>query len=477
MAAALQICDLIRSMALRLADHPTPPGPRSWLPGKFLRPMQRNATGFLLELSRRYGDAVYFKIGPRRLYFFNHPDQVREILVANDRSFMKSLVIQRTKMILGEGLLTSEGAFHLRQRRLAQPAFHRDRIRRYGEVMVDFSMRMREKWRDGQQLDLHHEMMRLTLAVVAKTLFDADVEEEADEIGGALTELMMMFPLLMNPLADLLMKLPLPQVKRFRRSLARLDRTMYEVIAQRRSSGEDRGDLLSMLLLAQDTEGDSGGMTDLQVRDEAMTLFLAGHETTANALTWTWYLLSSNPDAEREMHRELDEVLQGSSPSPDDYPRLRYTEMVLAESMRLYPPAWGLGRTALEEVEIGGYSLPKSAVVVLSQWVTHRDPRFWPDPERFDPRRFTDEAKAARPKFAYFPFGAGSRICIGESFAWMEGVLILATIAQRWKFVRESKEKVEPQPLITLRPKGAVTMRAVRRSSQPGTDNRGPSDA
>jgi len=464
-------------MALRLADRRTPPGPRTWLPGKFLRAMQRNATGFLLELSRRYGDAAYFKIGPRHLYCFSHPDQVREILVANDRSFMKSLVLQRTKIILGEGLLTSEGAFHLRQRRLAQPAFHRDRIRRYGEVMVDFSMRTREKWRDGQQLDMHHEMMRLTLAVVAKTLFDADVEAEADEIGGALTEVMMMFPVLMNPLADLLMKLPLPQVKRFRRSLARLDRTIYEVIAQRRASGEDRGDLLSMLLLAQDTEGDSGGMTDQQVRDEAMTLFLAGHETTANALTWTWYLLSSNPDAEREMHRELDAVLQGRTPSPDDYPRLRYTEMVLAESMRLYPPAWGLGRMALEEVEIAGYPLPKGAIVVLSQWVTHRDPRFWPDPERFHPLRFTDEAKAARPKLAYFPFGAGSRICIGESFAWMEGVLILATIAQRWKFVRESKEQVEPQPLITLRPKGAVTMRTVRRSSQPRTDNRGPGDA
>ena len=450
-------------MALRIADRPTPPGPRTIIPGKFLRAMQHNATGFLQDLARRYGDAVYFKIGPRHLYFFRHPDQVREILVANDRSFMKSLVLQRTKIILGEGLLTSEGAFHLRQRRLAQPAFHRDRIRRYGEVMVDFSMRTREKWRDGQQLDMHHEMMRLTLAVVAKTLFDADVEEEADEIGGALTEVMMMFPVLMNPMADLLMKLPLPQVKRFRRALARLDRTIYEVIAQRRASAEDRGDLLSMLLLAQDTEGDSGGMTDQQVRDEAMTLFLAGHETTANALTWTWYLLSSNPDAEREMHRELDEVLQDRKPSPDDYPRLRYTEMVLAESMRLYPPAWGLGRMSLEEVEIAGYPLPKGAIAVLSQWVTHRDPRFWPDPERFDPLRFTDEAKSARPKFAYFPFGAGSRICIGESFAWMEGVLILATIAQRWKFVRESKEKIEPQPLITLRPKGAVTMRTVRR--------------
>ncbi len=426
--------------------------------------MQHDATNFLARIARQYGDVVYFGIGPREIYLVVHPDAIRDLLVTKDRSFIKSLALQRTKVVLGEGLLTSEGDFHLRQRRLAQPAFHRDRIRRYGEVMCEYALRARERWEDGQPLDMHQEMMRLTLAVVAKTLFDADVEAEAGEIGGALTEVMLMFPLLLNPVAELLLKLPLPQVRRFRRALSRLDRTIYDIIiARRRAGGEDRGDLLSMLLLAQDTEGGGGGMTDLQVRDEAMTLFLAGHETTANALAWTWYLLARNPGAERELHRELDAVLEGRAPTPDDYPRLRYTEMVLAESMRMFPPAWSVGRMAISEVEIAGYSVPRGAVVLASQWVTQRDPRFFPDPDRFNPMRFSEEARAMRPKFAYFPFGGGSRICIGEAFAWMEGTLLLAAIAQKWRFARESDAAVAPQPLLTLRPNGGILMRAVRR--------------
>ncbi|HSP34643.1 MAG TPA: cytochrome P450 [Thermoanaerobaculia bacterium] len=440
-----------------------PPGPRSLVPGKFLRSMQRSPTTLLERLAREYGDVVQFSIGPRQLYSFAHPDAVHEILVTKDRSFVKSLALQRSRIVLGDGLLTSEGEFHLRQRRLAQPAFHRDRIRRYGEVMAAYAIRARERWRDGERLDMHHEMMRLTLAVVAKTLFDADVEAEADEIGSALTEIMLMFPRLLNPFIDILLKLPIPQVRRFERALARLDRTIYEIIAARRATSEDRGDLLSMLLLAQDTEGDHGRMTDKQLRDEAMTLFLAGHETTANALAWTWYLLARNPTAEAALHREIDEVLGGRPPSPDDYPKLRYTEMVLAESMRLYPPAWGIGRMAVEDVELAGYEVPRDAIVLVSQWVTHRDARFWPHPERFDPLRFTESAKAARQRFAYFPFGAGSRICIGEGFAWMEGVLILAAIAQKWRFLRDDPRPVVPQPLITLRPKGGIAMRAERR--------------
>jgi cytochrome P450 len=248
----------------------------------------------------------------------------------------------------------------------------------------------------------------------------------------------------------------IPQVRRFRRALRRLDETIYGIIRERRRAAVDRGDLLSMLLLATDLEGDGGGMSDLQLRDETMTAFLAGHETTANALAWTWYLLARNPGVERELHRELDTVLAGRLPSPADYPRLPYTEMVLSESMRLCPPAWGVGRFALEEVRIGDWTVPKKSLVVLSQWVTHRDPRFWPDPERFDPLRFTAEARAARPKMAYFPFGAGPRICIGESFAWMEGVLLLATIAQQWRF--EQGPDVDPVALITLRPKQKMRM-------------------
>ena len=420
--------------------------------------MQHRPLPFLTNLVRDYGDASHFRIGPGRLYFFAHPDQIRDVLIARHSSFIKGLALQRTKIVLGEGLLTSEGELHKRQRRLAQPAFHRERIQRYGEVMVEKAALARERWRDGEEIDVAHEMMRLTLAVVAKTLFDADVDDEADEIGAALTELMLMFPILLHPLAPLILKMPfMPQVRRFRRAMDRLDRTIYSMIDARRKANADRGDLLSMLILATDVEGDGGGMSDLQLRDETMTIFLAGHETTANALAWTWYALARNPHVERELHRELDEVLAGRLPAPADYPRLPYTEMVLAESMRLHPPAWGLGRYATEEVEVGEWSVPPRGLVILSQYVTHRDPRFWPDPERFDPLRFTPEAKASRPKMAYFPFGAGPRICIGEGFAWMEGVLLLATLAQRWRFARGND--VDPQALITLRPKQQMRMR------------------
>jgi cytochrome P450 len=439
-----------------------PPGPRSLIPGAHLRALQYRPLSFLAQLGRDYGDAAHFKIGRTDLFFFNHPELVREVLVTRNPSFMKGLALQRTKIVLGEGLLTSEGELHKRQRRLAQPAFHRQRIQHYGEEMVEKAVVARERWSDGQELDVAHEMMRLTLAVVAKTLFDADVDEEADEIGAALTELMRMFPILMHPLAALLVRMRfLPQVRRFRKALARLDRTIYAIIEERRRAGVDRGDLLSMLLLATDVEGDGGGMSDLQLRDETMTIFLAGHETTANALAWTWYLLARNPDAERELHRELDQVLGGRTPTPADYPSLPYTEMVLAESMRVFPPAWGIGRFSTEETTIGHWPVPKDSLVLVSQWVAHRDPRFWPDPERFDPLRFTAEEKAARPKMAYFPFGGGSRVCIGESFAWMEGVLLLATIARKWRF--EKGPDVDPAAFITLRPKTPMRMRAVKR--------------
>ena len=412
-----------------------PPGPRPLIPGANLRAMQRDAIRFLTRLQREYGDVVHFTFGPQHLYFFAHPDAIREVLVVQARSFEKGFALKRAKLILGEGLLTSEGELHKRQRRLAQPAFHRERIDRYAQVMVDRATRMSDSWRDGQEVDIHHEMMRLTLAIVAKTLFDADVDREADEIGRALTELMQMFPMLLNPFAEILRRLPFPQTFRFNRALKRLDQTIYAIINERRKSGEDRGDLLSMLLLAQDIEGDGGSMTDKQLRDETMTLFLAGHETTANALAWTWYLLALHPECEGQP-----------------------AEMIFAESMRLYPPAWGIGRLAIEDVKIGDTLVPRGSIAVLAQAVTHRDARWWPDPDRFDPTRFTPEAKAARPKFAYFPFGGGPRVCIGEGFAWMEGSLILSTIAKKWRMELLSKD-VQPQPLITLRPRNGIRVR------------------
>ncbi|HJQ31787.1 MAG TPA: cytochrome P450 [Pyrinomonadaceae bacterium] len=437
------------------------PGPRGIWPVGQLYQFRSDPLTFLARLAREYGDVARCKAGPQSLYLINHPDHIRDVLVTNNARFKKGRALQRAKRLLGEGLLTSEGDFWRRQRRLAQPAFHRQRIASYARVMVEYAEKAAARWRDGETLDLSAEMMRLTLAVVSKTLFDADVESDADEVGAALTDVMNLFDYLMLPFAELLEKLPLPPQRRFRRARARLDAVIYRIIEERRRSGEDRGDLLSTLLQAVDEEGDRTGMTDEQLRDEVMTLFLAGHETTANALTWAFYLLAQNPDAEARMHEELDTVLKdGRLPNAEDYAALRYTEMVVSETMRLYPPAWVVGRLALEDHEVGGFAIPRGALVLVSQYVMHRDPRFWPDPERFDPERWTPEAKAARPQFAYFPFGGGPRRCIGEGFAWTEAVLILATLARRFRLRLVPGRRVEAQARITLRTgKGGVPMR------------------
>jgi cytochrome P450 len=360
--------------------------------------------------------------------------------------------------LLGEGLLTSEGEFHLRQRRLAQPAFHRQRIASYAVTMVEYTDRACDQWRAGETRDIAREMMRLTLAIAGKTLFDADVESEADEIGEALTTTFALFNRLSLPFAQLLDRLPLPATRRFQKARQRLDATVYRIINERHAVAVDRGDLLSMLIAARDEEGDGSGMTDEQLRDEAMTIFLAGHETTANALAWTWYLLSRHPEIEARFHAEVDDVLKGGLPTAEDFPRLRYTEMVLAESMRLYPPAWIIGRRALGDYQINGYMIPARSILLMSQYLTHHDERFFPDPFRFDPERWTTEARESRPKFSYFPFGGGPRLCIGESFAWMEGALVLATIGRRFRMRLAPGHPVELQPLVTLRPKHGMRM-------------------
>ncbi|MBV8859191.1 MAG: cytochrome P450 [Acidobacteria bacterium] len=441
-----------------------PPGPKGVLPGLQFLSFTRDPLGFLTGVARGYGDVAYFGGMPDDFYLLNHPDYIKDVLVTRNASFMKGRGLQRAKRLLGEGLLTSEPPLHRRQRRLAQPAFHKQRINAYASLMVNDALKLeRERWRDGRTLDVAQEMMRLTLAIVGRTLFGTETEAEAEEVRDALSASMASFGRFMLPFAELLSRLPLPANKRFEQSRARLDRIIYRIIEERRASGEDRGDLLSMLLKAQDEEGDGGMMTDEQLRDEAMTIFLAGHETTANALAWTWYLLSQNPEVEARLHAELTEVLSGRPPTAEDLPRLRYTEMVFAESMRLYPPAWILGRRALEDYEVGGYSIPRGALVILSPYIMHRDPRFWPEPERFDPERFTPEAKASRPQFSYFPFGGGPRRCIGEGFAWMEGVLVVAALAQRWRLRLVPGQRVEPRPMVTLRPRRGVLMTAERR--------------
>ena len=435
-----------------------PPGPKRKPVIGYLREFRSDPPAFLSDLARQHGDVVHFKLGPQDMYLLNHPDYIRDVLVTHNRNFVKSRGLEMAKKFLGESLLTSEGEFHRRQRRLAQPSFHRQRINAYAEAMIDHALRTRDRWQDGETRDIWQEMMRLTLAIVGKTLFDADVEAEATEIRKALTDLMQLFERITNPFSFLLDKLPLPGNLRWIKAKTRLDATIYRIINERRASGTDQGDLLSMLLLAQDEEGDGGSMTDQQVRNEAMTLFIAGHETTANALTWTWYLLSQHPEIESRLHREVDEVLSDRMPSATDFTSLQYTEMVLAESMRMYPPAWTIGRRVLNDYEVGQYVIPSGSIILMSPWVMQHDARYYPEPYTFDPERWRGEAREARPKFSYFPFGGGPRVCIGEQFAWMEGVLLIATIAQKWKMRLAPGQLVEPKAMVTLRPKHGMQM-------------------
>jgi cytochrome P450 len=442
-----------------------PPGPKAVIPALQFFAFRRDPLGFLVNLAHKHGDIAHFRMGPQHAYLFNHPDLIKDVLVTRHDHFHKGRALQRAKRLLGEGLLTSEEAHHRRQRRLAQPAFHRQHVAGYAGVMVDYAARTSDRWRDGESLDISGEMMRLTLGIVGKTLFDADVEKDAGEVGEAMTEMMELFNLLLLPYSELLEKLPLPQSRRFARARARLDAVIYRIIDERRRGDTDRGDLLSMLLLAEDEEERGSQMSNEQVRDEALTIFLAGHETTANALSWTWYLLAQHPEIESKLYQEIDAVLDGGRlPRFEDLPRLRYTEMVFAEAMRMYPPGWAVGRLAIKDFEVGGYVLPAGSLVLLSQYVTHHDARFFPDPARFDPERFTPEAKDARPQFAYFPFGGGPRRCIGEGFALMEGVLLLATLARRWRIRLVPGHAVEMRPRITLRPgKAGVPVTLERR--------------
>ena len=406
-------------------------------------------------MAREHGDVTHFRWGPRHEYLLNHPDLVEQVLVTEQRSFMKGQALQETKRILGEGLLTSEGDLHLKQRRLMQPLFHKRRIAGYAEEMVECAERLQSRWRDGEVRDLHQEMTRLTLAVVGLALFAADVEAEAAEVGAALTEAMESLQRFMLPFYGALERLPLPGPRRMRASRRRLDQTIYRLLAERRA--KPGGDLLSLLVEARDEQGEP--MPDNQVRDEAMTIFLAGHETTAVTLTWTWMLLAHHPAIEARLHRELDEVLDRRAPTVDDLSELTFSDMVVKEAMRLYPPAWLIGRRALVDVELGGYEVPAGSIVILSPWVTHRDARFFADPLRFDPERWTRQAEAARPQFSYFPFGGGIRRCIGESFALMEAKLLLASIAQRWRLRLDPAQRIGVLPRITLRPRYGMRMR------------------
>ena len=387
-----------------------------------------------------------------------HPEHVQRVLVSDHRSFTKGRALTEAKRILGEGLLTSEGELHRRQRRLLQPLFAHGRVSQYGAAMVEAAERAAARWREAETVDVQNEMSRLTLAVVGRTLFDADVEGEAAKIGEALSESIEMLNRFMLPFSGVFERLPTATARRLRRARARLDATIYRLIAERREVGPG-GDLLSLLLLARDDQDPTARMSDEQVRDEAMTIFLAGHETTAVALTWTWYLLARNPAVEERLGAELQRELGGRSPTVADLERLRYTERVIAEAMRLYPPAWIIGRRAIVDLELDGYRISAGSIVVLSPFVTHRDRRWHPEPLRFDPDRFAPEAQAGRPRYAYFPFGGGPRTCIGEGFALLEARLLLATLAQRVRFTLASDDEVALRPRVTLRPRGGLPMK------------------
>jgi cytochrome P450 len=439
-----------------------PPGlPATSWTGSF-KDYSRDPLGFLPKMAREYGDIVTMRYYNFRIYFLSHPDYIEEVLVAQNRKFIKGRILRANKRLFGNGLLTSEGQFWLRQRRLAQPAFHRARIASYADTMVRFTDRLLAEWHDGDRRDIHQEMMRLTLQIVAKTLFDADVDREARQVGQALESIME----LNSDFRKLILTpswLPTPRNIRAAVATRRLDKIIFRVIGQRRTSGKDAGDLLSMLLAAQDEDGSR--MTDRQLRDEAMTIFLAGHETTANALSWTWVLLAQNPDAEARLHAELDAVLQGRSPSLDDLSHLRYTGHVITESMRLYPPAWGMARVAIEDTEIAGYPIPSGCGVSLAQWVVHRDPRWYDEPDKFRPERWEGDLMKRLHRFAYFPFGGGPRQCIGNSFALMEATLLLATMAQQFSIRLAPGHPVVPMPTITLRPRHGIQATLHRRPS------------
>ena len=433
------------------------PGPRG--PLSALRVM-RDPLASLEADWKRYGDIIRYRFGTTPIILVVHPDGVKQVLQENHRSYVKSSDYQFLKRLLGEGLLTSEAPLWLRQRRLMAPMFHRQRVAEFGATMVESTLKMLDRWTShasqGEPLDVCNEMARLTLEIVARVLFKVEIEgDRAGEIGHDVTvtnERLGQFDLGM-----MLPWLPTRRNRRFRRAVRSLDAIIAGIVADHRNDAQDRGDLLSLLLAARDEEtGET--MSDQQIRDEVLTLILAGHETTANALAWTWYLLSQNPESEAKLHAELAEVLEGRPPTVADLPKLRYASMVIDEAMRLYPPAWSVGRSPVVDDEILGFNIPKGCNVMLSQWLTHRHPDFWESPERFEPGRFSPERAANRPRYAYFPFGGGPRQCIGNTFALTEANLILATVAQKYRLRLIPGQRVEANALVTLRPRYGLKM-------------------
>jgi cytochrome P450 len=443
-----------------------PVGPKGNLLLGNMKDIQKDPLGFFMKLPLDYGDFIQFRFIFWTAYFASSPALIKYVLQENHRNYNKQNMDYRNlKPLVGEGLLTSDGDFWLRQRRLVQPAFHKMRIHAFGKLMTETTRELVERWEKqdkSEPIDVTVEMMRLTLSIVGKALFSQDLSEEAAVVGDAFSvaneEISLRFRSFMNPP----LWVPTKRNRGFKLAMKSLNEIVNEIITTRKAELEKVGnrkdqDLLSMLLNARD-ENSGEGMTDSQLRDEVMTLLLAGHETTANALSWTWYLLSQNPQAENRLHEELKHVLDGRTPTIDDLPRLEYTRAVIQETLRLYPPAWMISRKAIQEDEFDGYLIPAGAVIEISPYVTHRHPKYWTDPDQFIPERFHNNRPEKMEPFAYFPFGGGPRLCIGRDFAMAEAQLVLATIASRYCLEMVPGHPVEPEPLITLRPKYGLKM-------------------
>jgi cytochrome P450 len=417
-------------------------------------------------MALKYGDVVHMQLGRRHDYLVNHPDYIKAMLCAPQCEMARSSP-PALKRLLGTGLLTSQGDYHRRHKRLLAPAFHRELVRQWGSTIITQSVRLRNRWHDCQEVEVESEMLRLTLGIVLKALISAELEEETEEIAAAANTLIQMMHCRTLPVVDdLLDKVALGRIRRFNDARDRFDAIVYRVIHGRRATSSPEVDLLSALLTVRDEATGSAGLTDQEIRDEVVTMLLAGHETTAHALTWTWYLLSQHPEVEQKLQGELEAVLQGRSPTIEDLDSLTYSRMLFSEVMRLYPPVWIVARRNPSAWLLGKYTCPPGSFIFASQYLIQRDLRFFPDPDRFDPWRWAPETVAQRPKYSYFPFGGGPRQCIGEGFAWVIGLLVLATIAQRFRFTLAPGQQIGLEPLITLRPKYGMRMIVKQNSNQ-----------
>jgi cytochrome P450 len=435
-----------------------------WLLGSG-REMVENPAEFMLWLAQNYGDIAHFRLLHMGFYLVASPAYIQEVLVSQADKFQKS---RRDKAILsrflGNGILVSDGAYHKRQRRLVQPAFHTTRIQAYATTMVEYTLRMLASWSDGSEQAVDVAMRDLTMEIVGKSLFDADVTGDAGLIGEAIETLQQVAGYDFRTQNMIPAWLPLARNQQRTQANNTLDRVIKRIIQERRSTDEDKGDLLSMLLLSETEDGTR--MTDQEVRDEAVTLFAAGHETTSNALAWTWYLLAQHPEAEARLHDEVDRVLGRRPATLNDLPQLTYTSMVVKEALRLYPPAWVLNaREAIADVEIDGYVLPRGSRVFISPYAVHRNPRYFDHPLQFDPERFHPQVEKNIPRYSYFPFGGGPRVCIGNSFAMLEAQLIVATMAQHYRLALLPGQTIETDPLITMGPKTSLRMRTLARQT------------